>query len=672
MEDVYRLCNDYKKHLANIPYLSSYPDELTQDKLKIIESLLLCRTPKGIKYLLTDPRGPRYQMILQKHRSDWTWTFIAGFLTVITFPISLPILLAWSWIVRGNPNFLKSDGAILVDKLLRLSEASLGVSPIDIDTHTTLETSQLRTSSMDNQLSRQRASRFHGMASLLARHTLKQDSSDASSFPAVIDTAPNLYAAMFDLEKDIFNDAGNPQFLASRARSFSYVLDDHFVVDSYCGFKYSNQAPLVVTISILTSLDPIMPHFAEDGHARQQTEQPPHEGVVTTLSKRVHGLFFSPPTFESMFKEAQIDRGYHTTREFYEKALSLARNDRQRISSIEGIINQLDRKYVSDQEDYIQCINEKKSIEYALARGGIVAEHRMNGFSNLSVQIERHLKKMNDGLALIEDYYHQLPANYRAMTPSADHIEGTINLVFQLIECDEIGKARLHYLSIPQFTPFLKLAFPHLLAMKHQLRAIFCLLSTHGYHVRAHYGEPFELEVTPHSLRVYLSNGVICCAARTDDEIERFVISDETLGSEASAIRDCLSHERCVFSSQQKKIIFEAVASRGYYEINEPVPIAALTLFEESHALVQQYHPALAMHLETMTLAPLRALMEAGKAAKQHTPYAVRKALSDQASAESCQRMYSRDTYIPFHQLNDDEWSELLATTDTTPAYQSL
>jgi hypothetical protein len=288
------------------------------------------------------------------------------------------------------------------------------------------------------------------------------------------------------------------------------------------------------------------------------------------------------------------------------------------------------------------------------------------------VSTERNLKKMNDGLALIEHYYHQLPANYRAMTPSADRIEGTINLVFQLIERDEIGQARFHYLSIPQFTPFLTLAFPHLLAMEHQLRAIFWLLSTHGYHVWAHHGEPFELEVTPHTLNVYLSNGSIVCAARTDDEIDRFIISDETLGSEASAIRDCLSHERCVFSSQQKKNIFKAVASRGYYEVNEPVPIAALTAFEKAHALVQQYHPDLAVRLEAMTLAPLRALMGAGKVAKQHTPYAVRKSLSDQASAESRQRMYSGDTHIPFHQLNDEEWGELLASKDTTPVSYPL
>lgn len=671
MEDIYRLCNEYKKHLANAPYLSSYSYELTRNKLKIIESLLSCTNPKGIKYLLTDPRGPRYQLILQKNRSDWTWTFIAGFFTVITLPISLPVLLAWSWIMRGNPNFLKSDGAILADRLLRLSEAKLSVSPVDIDINTTLETSQLRTSSMDNQLSRQRPSRYHGMASLLARHTLKQDSSDAQPFPGVIDKDPNLYAAMFDLEKDIFNDTGNPQFLASRVRPFSYVNDDYFVVDSYCGFKYSNQAPLVVTINILTSLDPIIPQGAKESYEREQTNQPAETGVITTLSRLAHGLFFSIPTFESMFKEAQIDRGYHTTREFYEKALSLATNDKQRILSIEGIINQLDRKYVIDRTEYLRLIDEKNYVTNARSWGHIVPEY-MKDEADRSVSIERNLKKMNDSLALIEHYYNQLPANYRAMTPSADRIEGTINLVYQLIECDKIGRARLHYLSIPQFTPFLKLAFPHLLAMQHQLRAIFCLISTHGYHVWAHHGEPFELEVTPHSLRIFLSNGAIVCAARTDDEINRFIIRDEELGKEASAIRDCLSHERCVFSDQQDQIIFKAVASRGYYEYNDPDPISALSLFEKAHALVQEYHPELAVHLEAMTLAPLRALMRAGEAAKLNTPYAVRKALSDKASAESRYRMYSGDTHIPFHQLNDEEWDELLATRDTTPGYHSL
>ena len=121
MEDLVKLCNAYKNHLGDI----LYTDKLGQEKLIMLNSLITHATPKKILYLLSNPHGPVYKTTLQKNRSSWTWTLIAGFLTAITFPISLPVLIAWSWILRGTPNFLKTDGAILVENLLTRSKTEL-------------------------------------------------------------------------------------------------------------------------------------------------------------------------------------------------------------------------------------------------------------------------------------------------------------------------------------------------------------------------------------------------------------------------------------------------------------------------------------------------------------------------------------------------------------------
>ena len=279
---------------------------------------------------------------------------------------------------------------------------------------------------------------------------------------------------------------------------------------------------------------------------------------------------------------------------------------------------------------------------------------------------------MADALAMIEVRHNQLPANYRTMTPSANHMQESINLVFQLLSKNKIGEARLHYLRIPNFSAFLKLAFPYLQAMKHQLRAIFCLLDTKGYFVSSHGNtEPCDHELRQHLLEIHLNDGSIWCAVLTGDTVDRFIIKDSELGREADAIRVCLD-ARGVLSEEQKNFILDAVANRGYYKYNNPLPAAALLCFQDAHALVQQYYPALAERLQTMTLAPLQALMRAGEIAKQNTPLSVQRESLKLESAEIARQLANREIYIPEKQFNDTEWDALLITGDATPSHRPV
>jgi hypothetical protein len=129
MEEIHQLCLAYKKHLESVKSESTYyifnDYKLRNKKLEIVGALLDAHTPLEVKHILLDPSNhPLNKTILATNSSTFVWTFIVGFFTIITFPISLPALIAWSWTMRGTPYFLKPDGEILVEKLLLLTQSS--------------------------------------------------------------------------------------------------------------------------------------------------------------------------------------------------------------------------------------------------------------------------------------------------------------------------------------------------------------------------------------------------------------------------------------------------------------------------------------------------------------------------------------------------------------------
>ena len=114
------ICQIYQEHLQQ----SHVSDTLGQKKLAIMDELLRCNTPQEITDLLSAPNGPRYQLILQQRRTNYIWTSIEITVILLTFLLAIPLLMLWSWITRGDSRFFKTEGAIVVEKLLKLNEKS--------------------------------------------------------------------------------------------------------------------------------------------------------------------------------------------------------------------------------------------------------------------------------------------------------------------------------------------------------------------------------------------------------------------------------------------------------------------------------------------------------------------------------------------------------------------
>lgn len=122
--EIQKRCRQYLKHLDSHKYAS----KLYQSKRLAIQHLLMAKTPSDVIRILSVKSGNlkpgNYSQVLRRSRTSWFVFLLKGFLVFITFPLSLPILTLWSWFTRGTPNFLKTDGSILVDHLIALYEKS--------------------------------------------------------------------------------------------------------------------------------------------------------------------------------------------------------------------------------------------------------------------------------------------------------------------------------------------------------------------------------------------------------------------------------------------------------------------------------------------------------------------------------------------------------------------
>lgn len=299
MNELEALCTEYKAKLEAM--LPGDPEERAMHaehdpKIKIVNVLLATNTPKGTLFLLLDPRGPRYKTQLEQEKdSDWKWRWLIAFLIIITAPISVPILIAYSWITRDDPNFLKSDGTIFVEKLIRLSEAELKRTSVDETINLTSSTTPLlRTHTMDNQTNPHNQYGSNTLTSLLEK---TRTPPLYACFSAPPQAPQGLFATMFDLDKDTLNDAGKSEILASRIRPFSYTNDEHLTLDVYCSFKYTNATPFVLSIQVPISLDPVaIQPFVEEINTPEQ-DVSPEENLSSMVTRRVQDLFFTPPPY---------------------------------------------------------------------------------------------------------------------------------------------------------------------------------------------------------------------------------------------------------------------------------------------------------------------------------------------------------------------------------------
>lgn len=291
-------------------------------------------------------------------------------------------------------------------------------------------------------------------------------------------------------------------------------------------------------------------------------------------------------------------------------------------------------------------------------------------------QRERSNQRIQTVLNKIEEAHNRLPANYRTlMTPNVRYIARSFHAIFELLATNDMGEAIFTYRQVKRsnFTPFVKLAFPNLHAMWHQLQAIFCLIDTQGYQIDfiyPHKSIPKDHDLRKYVLSVYVENGSIWCAAITpENTVDRFMLEDAALNGQAETIRGALVAGHVSFSEkqEQEQAVYSAVAHRGYYQLSYFLsPATAQRSFIKAHNLVENYHPALASRLHRMVLEPFQPLMDAGKAAKQNTSTEIKRAFIDQRRDDIARKRGTDLDWAPLPSLSDDEWAALLDLETTT------
>lgn len=151
MKRVKQLCDQYQEHL-NPPYKPTEElNYLDVFKISIIRELENADNPKQCLEILQEKSGSEYfpemskANFLRMNRSSPLYMSLKVLLVLLTFPLSLPSLMYWSFRTRGTINFLKTEGALFIEKLTAFcrewkedTAISPSNNPLNMLTHPTL------------------------------------------------------------------------------------------------------------------------------------------------------------------------------------------------------------------------------------------------------------------------------------------------------------------------------------------------------------------------------------------------------------------------------------------------------------------------------------------------------------------------------------------------------
>lgn len=256
-------------------------------------------------------------------------------------------------------------------------------------------------------------------------------------------------ATFFDKMADGYlrNDTGLPVITSYRINPVKPGQPDQFSIDIKCKFRWTNHPGARIRIHVFTALE-LLPDFHRSQQPLPEEKQP--KSLFDQLSKSITSISIFRPDFNVLLKSAEETEGIHNKEAICLKACRLAETNLQLIAALEVLINAL-----GDYHLYL----DKLCVDGTMGKE------------------ERDLLQ-DTNLQKINCYMTYLPINYHLHTPSALTLFTLFKQIFALIQENSMDEAWELYqpASIP--SPFISHAFPHLLAMNHQLRAIF-LISRH-------------------------------------------------------------------------------------------------------------------------------------------------------------------------------------------------
>jgi hypothetical protein len=680
MREIHRLCSEYKEGLSNH---ADTPRDYRDIRMKIIARLLESKNTNEVRNILK--RQPfadslNYAQTLQYNFASWQTFLINNFLVLISFPISLPLLIIQSWIMRGTPNFLKTDGAILVENILQLCNA---VSQEQSKQRPIKKTQNRPTPTLNKNTTSARViplvspnpvnhvpnsspeTSIVVPATSSANPSLKQSPDMATNaINNTLQTINHFSSALFGLmgEKALKTETGSPLIITSRIRPGD---EEHYVLDTYCEFKWSSQTPQTLTLSLTPYLYPEM-ESSTNFVSEQAAQNLPSQNWYARGARLIPSLFRSNPTFQTLMQQGNEQKrvfNLGTAETIYSEALALAQNPAEKILVIEALINTLDSHRelglkTHDYERYL-CYQTSVNFENWTLEEKEKTRNRVAYCENF---IAENLAKINENIAL-------LPHNYHATTPSAVAIDRKFHLIYTLLRANCIGEAKDVFDNMPPLTPFIKYAFPGIEATWYQLNGVFHMLDGNGYYTVQMQPRmiPCDDELKQYQLSLYIQDAEIWCATiDREHNIDRFSIDAADLGYPYCCdgyYSLCEALECNIpLSDEIRKKVHHFLADRGYYQYSSlSIPRAEQYFINAYQLLPPESSNAKRFHKEI--LEPLEALKQAGKHANQSTSNLERRRLAE-AFTEKRRKTMETGTITEPVTFTDEDWDTLLNATN--------
>ena len=647
MAQIHALCHQYKAHIGrNMPPeqyasepFSQNTDDICENKILVINLLLSSTNTEKVLDILCSIH-PNYTRTIRENRSNWYLFWTKAFFVLMTFPLSLPILMLWSWLKRGSINFLISDGGILVKEILTICEQ---VDPPDDEDNPI----QPIPSVMQN---------LHHISNQSPDNDIRNDSMFKTNPPAEYSASAAIPSQ--DVE-------GNPmQLIPSLSKkipekpssSSDIELRRNVMLRARPLVEYS---PAAVVPSESNEIqqrlnnDPWSDDFTEgiqeintrlpsllDGllSLRVETWLRTDTGLPLITSYRIRSPEDSPPDTFSIdmkcifrwtaqpkiritllaFNSFDIPLDYQVTPGQGRKVapkLSLA----DQLYDLRPAFFKPSFDALLAQEKEVDGVTKKERIllqAHDMANTDLqrvlALEALINVYGHYLVYLEDEALTTSDplykdimiprALAKFNGYIKQLPENYRSLVPSGIKLNTQLQAIYSLIKTQRIDEAWVLFEAIPILTSFIKESFPNLMAMRYQLSAIF--------------------------------------------EISRHL---EMLGERRPGMYT-LGNSTFI---PEHEIITNALAK-----------------FSRARDLIAPFNPLLKDRLEAGSVAPLQHLLQVGKHAAQQTSYA------DRVARRNVEVRINRNCFIqgidpshriPHEDMDADEEPQIVAVMSLLP-----
>lgn len=421
------------------------------------------------------------------NRMPWWLRFTQAFITVLTFPLSVPFLMIRSWVNRGTLNFIKTDGSVYLDKIIHLCRKSgvNGPSKTELPAAPATTNSNLNPNAPNmNQGVNMPSPResYQQMQIVEASITTERNNTAAQPIDMPLPTTlPNL-------EEDVNG-------MANIAGAFTQVLIDNPTVFVQAEVQNSNGKAVFMKSPRIQRIEPYvllqkfdyasawtkpwqeLDEFSSQikvfrqftfTRRRQQTDKvaadiSPPKGKFAKFYTA--GLALLHSDSKTLLEKAKQNSGSGpTAHKLYREALSVAKNNSEYTEVMEALIN-YHSKGLKELDEFADRYNPEFFYE---------------------------LKQK--GTNQLEQYIDQLPQDYQLHTSTAETLDVYFEKIWQHLEMHELDKAwsvfcqdDLEKSEMKNLihTPFVQLCLPHLVSMWHQIMGLFLVNGGSGIGISA-------------------------------------------------------------------------------------------------------------------------------------------------------------------------------------------